>query len=63
MIQLLRGRSSVFASVVHDHEYFSIDASRVIEVTDALTTLAAQRAALAAEPGGEPQGGVGVPLN
>jgi hypothetical protein len=36
-IQLLRRRTSVFASMVHDHEYFGLPAGHIIEMTDCAT--------------------------
>jgi hypothetical protein len=36
-IQLLRRRTSVYASMVHDHEYFGLPAGHIIEMTDCAT--------------------------
>lgn len=33
-IQLLRRRTSVYASMAHDHEYFGLNSDHVIEITD-----------------------------
>jgi hypothetical protein len=36
-IQLLNRRTSVYASMVHDHEYFGLPADHIIEMTDCVT--------------------------
>jgi hypothetical protein len=50
-IQLLRQRTSVYASMVHDHEYHGLDTRHIVEMTDCAAGQIAQCALTALEQG------------